>query len=190
MTMTKLLWGCLWRASLLGVTLGSSLGAAYGALLLAGAAVVTSVGAALGAWEEGADAWMGAVFLAPYGAILGAVFGTVLGVPLGVLLGVLAAAVTGVCSLRDGGARQCRCILGPASGAVSVAFLLGLWVGLGADPSGFVFVENTSGVFDNGPVDLICVMLVPTFVAGVADWWIGQRVATWYAREAAKNHPN
>ncbi len=189
MTMTRLLWGCVWRGSLLGVTLGASLGAAYGALLLAGAAVVTSVGAALGAWEGSINTWMGAVYLAPYGAIFGAVFGTILGLPLGVLLGVLIAAVTGVCSLRDRGAEQCRRILGPASAATSIALLLGLWVGLGADPSGFVFVENTSGVFDDGPVDLIFVMLLPTLVAGVAGWWIGQRVAAWYAREAAMNDP-
>ena len=185
MAMIKLLWGCFWRGSLLGLALGASLGAVYGALVVALFSVVHSVGAALGAWEGSVDAWMGAVYLAPYGAIFGAVFGAFAGLPLGVLLGVLAAAVTGVCSLRRGDAWGYRRFLGWASAALSIAVLLCLWVGLGSDPSGFVFVENTSGVFDGGPLDLVLVTLVPTFLAGVAGWWIGRRVGAWYAREAS-----
>ncbi len=54
--------------------------------------------------------------------------------------------------------------------------------------STFVFIENTSGVFDNGWVDLVFVTRAPTLLAGAVGWWIGRRVGTWYAVEASASH--
>jgi hypothetical protein len=182
--MIRLLWGCVWRGGVLGVACGASLGAVYGALLMAFALVTESIGSVQGAAEGSADAWMGGFYLAPFGAFFGAVFGAFAGLPLGVLLGLLAATVTSVCSQRREDAWQYRRFLGRASGALSILVLLGLWVARGSDPAAFVFVENTSGLFDDGLVDLIFVVLVPTAVAGAAGRWIGRQVGAWSAREA------
>jgi hypothetical protein len=182
--MPKLLWGCLWRGSVLGLACGASLGAVYGALLLTAALVAESIGSVLGVSDGSADAWLGAFYLAPYGAVFGAVFGAFAGLPLGVLLGLLAAVVTAVCSWQRRDVWRCRQFLGWASAVLSIVVLLGLWLALGSDPAAFVFVENTSGLFDDGPVDLVFVVLVPTVVAGAAGWWIGRRVGGWSAREA------
>ena len=76
--------------------------------------------------------------------------------------------------------RRFHLVLGWASGVVSIVAMLCPWVGLGSDPDAFLVIEHTSGVFADGPVDLVSLTIVPVIVVGVAGRWIGQRVGTWY----------
>ncbi len=188
--MLALMWGCLWRGTLWGVALGISLGAIYGALLLVLWSVGDSVGTALGVWEGNTDAWLGAFYLAPYGGIIGAVLGAAVGLPLGILVGSLAASASVIRSLRGRGTpRRYHGSVAWASAVVSVGAVIGVWKARRTGPAEFIFIENTSGVFDDGPVDLVAVVLLPTVVIGIVGWWIGQRVAVWSTGDGAKAHP-
>jgi hypothetical protein len=179
--MMRLLWGCVWRGGMLGMALGASLGAAYAALLLALMSVAESIGSVLGVSDGSADAWIGAFYLAPYGAVFGVIVGVLAGLPLGVLLGLLAFTVTSFCTRQGSDAGRCRRFLRWTAAALSMSALVVRWVTLGADPAAFVFIENTSGVFDDGPVDLVFVVLIPITVAGIAGRWISERLGNWCA---------
>ncbi len=188
--MLTTMWGCMWRGTLLGVALGISLGAIYGALLLGLWSVWDSVGTAVGVWDGNTDAWMGVIVMAPYGGIIGAVLGAAAGLPLGLLVGLLAALASAIRALRGGGTpRRYHRFVAWASAAVSVGVMIVAWTARGVGPAEFAFIENTSGAFDDGPVDMISLVLVLTGVVGIAGWWIGRRVAVWSTGEGANARP-
>ena len=159
-------WGCAWRGGSWGLALGGALGAAYGAALLALALVGETIAATLGGGGS-REAALYAFVVAPYGALLGGALGAMGGLPLGLLVGLLAAATA-----------RARPHAAPwASAALVVIVLLGWYAARDANPAAFILVANTSGVFDDGPRDLLTVVLIPIGLAGVAAWRLGRHLA-------------
>ena len=180
MDILRPVWFFLWRMSLLGLGLGAALGAAYGAAVMALGALVTDTVDSGGALANLLTLLGAAVLLGAYGVVFGLLLGSPTGLVLGALDGLLLGVLTRAFYRAPADVRNYHRVAGLTCAATSVLVLLAGWWQQGFEWHSFAFASLYPGAFGGGLRDLILVMLLPSFVATLAMWWAGRRVASRY----------